>query len=417
MASAAGRIMFVFHQRNWLRAQCRSGEWPTRLDRLQCRAITVAHRSFLSQTRWTVAAISPISTSKLGVSGNAGVAHRLNELVEEFTPPEIFQNWLAQMSGGSRGRLLEAHCREIYNTLYPCSAPPSDAPVGVRVNGSSAGKNGTLCDFLSGDTRVEVKSTLIAHHKHQRRWMFRWLNVKPHEFDQLILIGITPRDIIFWEWDNTTGFHAQGERTSVRGGVISVAASSSEQGLDDALGHLTAKISWKCLRRVTVAELPKPATSSTRDIYHENQLHKLQPQRRATLLSKLCREMYASTLYPGSNAEIIAMPQGCGFLSGRARVSVKTSALSITNGRWRFYWSSIKMGEFDKLLLVGHAPGELLIWEWGGHSGVSSAGVRTSLHGSIVQKHGRAGQSWQDSLAHIKSNPPGLLLLSVVTPR
>ena len=89
--------------------------------------------------------------------------------------------------------------------------------------------------------RVEVKSSILSYRVDRDQWMFRFANVKPHEFDILRLVFCTPFGLYLVDWDGTR-FGRNSLHTRITGGRIDVLGTPSRSWKDSVFTILREKV-------------------------------------------------------------------------------------------------------------------------------------------------------------------------------
>lgn len=363
----------------------------------------------------------------------AFVAGRLRELIDASSPSEgdAYRTCtLDRRNSTVRGNGFALHCRDIYGkVLYPGAPEPCDPPSEMCSKGEMAlGPNNRSYDFLSGTERVEVKSARFAFNG--TRWAFGWWHVKRWNFDKLLLVGYTPDDVIYWEWDGFSYYAEAGWGTHIKGGQIRITAKARASAMHwrQALVDVKSATSWKVLSHTPVSSVPSPRLSRTESLYTDDVLANMPHARRGSILATLCQELHSMLFYPGSYS-LVDVPDEpcingamrgkhrsvCDFVASGKRVKVKSCLLQYeqANSRWKVYWQNIKEHLFDRLILIAVTPVSILIWEWNGTDGRTRRGQMTDISGIGVTLYGCRGQDWPDAIERIKQNTSCRLLLEV----
>ena len=135
---------------------------------------------------------------------------------------EVFKGVpLANFQHNTRGDVFEATVRSFLSEKLKQEV--EDAPITLRVNGASRGKNQTSCDFVINGERVEVKSCMMQWESQKNLWQLEFKRVNKEEYDVLYLAWMSKKGIHIMKHDGKAGI---GE-----GREIQFCAPSGKNGL------------------------------------------------------------------------------------------------------------------------------------------------------------------------------------------
>jgi hypothetical protein len=245
--------------------------------------------------------------------------------------------------------------------------------------------------------KIQMKSSLIqlSTSKTRERCVLDFDNIKPLQFDKLILVVIFPKSLSFWLYDgnqkitnNSPNRHRNGNRLQYSK-YCHIPDFKPECGLHLNTIYIDNQMQHLCLEKLRSS------------IYFEKPFYNLSDPNVGLLFENFAMSIFAKTFGP-----IQATKPNAPFdfldVDGHQKVEVKFSR--ITNEKihyQKFHFRHVKPENFDKLILIAYFPNRLEFHLWDQKKrGLSSDGrSRNTIR--FYKPKGVEIEEWKPDFGHL----------------